>query len=94
MNTKLAPQKKFLDIIQSHRVELLYLIKGQDNDRPVWYYLEVDKKKVNLLKETIKKHGAHANGKINLSNYGKLIKCGWGEEPPYAIKKWVEEQYG
>ena len=36
----------------------------------------------------------YAHGKtVIFSDYGEVVKEGWGEEPPQDVKEWIKEHY-
>jgi hypothetical protein len=58
------------------RGKLLYLVTGQENGKPVWYYLQVEKTKLALFKQALKAE------RISLEQYGRILCSGWGSTPP------------
>lgn len=67
----------------------LYLVKGIEEARQAWYYIEVD-----ALKEPLFKRQCIAeNNVFDLKGYGKVLECGWGENPPADVAKRIEEEY-
>ena len=68
--------------------QVMYLSRGLYEGRPTWHYILVDKLKLPLLLVAAKQ------GRVELSNYGKIIFSGFGEQPPKDIVSHVEKHYG
>jgi hypothetical protein len=66
----------------------VFLVRGKDNGRAAWHYVLVSKEREIELKKQ------RAGTNIDVADYGKIIKSGWGEEPSDEIKKQIEEEYG
>ena len=77
----------FTKIIQEAKLGLVWLLCGEQDGRPYWHYLEVEKGKLEMFKMRLKK------GDIELKDYGRIIFSGWGAEPPEAIKEQVKAMY-
>lgn len=81
-NTKpIDPQKKM-------QAELIYLVKGIDAGRNAWYYVLVDRLKVQLFLKALNDEIIH------LENYGKILHSAYGDEPPEEITLSLKEEYG
>ncbi|XP_013402461.1 ankyrin-3-like [Lingula anatina] len=66
---------------------LVYLVRGNDKERPAWHYVLVKRK---LLADFLVK----IKGKmIELEDYGKVLSSGWGEDPPDDIRQKVNDKY-
>ena len=74
--------------------ERLFVVRSNDRGRPVWYYVLVvdDEDTIRILKD--KTQGDNA-GKhtTNLEDYGKVLKSGWGEDPPNEMEEWIKKNY-
>jgi len=81
VNTKIDPRKKM-------QAELIYLVKGIDAGRNAWYYVLVDRLKVQLFLKALNDEIIH------LENYGKILFSAYGEEPPAEITSSLKEEYG
>jgi hypothetical protein len=57
----------------------IYLVRGDNQNKKAWYYVKVDPLKVTLFLRDIKQSS------IDLSMYGEIIHCGWGENPPQDL---------
>ena len=66
------------------RPSLVYLVRGTDRAKPAWHYVLVDEGKENAFKEQV------ASGTINVAVYGKVMKSGWGKDPPDDVKKAID----
>jgi hypothetical protein len=78
----------FVAKLQSSRNELVWLVKAGHDDKPCWYYLQLEKSKVELFKARLK------GAPFPLTDYGAILYSGWGEEPPEEIKAKIKEQFG
>jgi hypothetical protein len=68
--------------------DLVYLIRGKDAGRPAWHYVHIDGMKLRAFKRAL------ATGSLDVSQYGEILKSGWGKDPPGDIVKWVKDRYG
>lgn len=75
------PQKKML-------ADLIYLVKGIDAGRNAWYYVLVDRLKLQLFLKALN------DDIIHLENYGKILHSAYGDEPPAEITNKLKEEYG
>jgi hypothetical protein len=75
------PQKKM-------QAELIYLVKGIDAGRNAWYYVLVERLKVQLFLKALNDEIIH------LENYGKILFSAYGEEPPAEVTDQLKEEYG
>jgi len=75
------PQKKM-------KAELIYLVKGVDDNRNAWYYVLVDRLKVQLFLKALNDEIIH------LENYGKILFSAYGENPSEDITQSLKEEYG
>jgi len=66
---------------------LVYLVRGKDKGKPAWHYVLVEKLKLPMFKKAI-------GGTMDVSEYGKIIHSGWGEDPPPELVKKIEQEYG
>ncbi len=75
------PQKKM-------QAELIYLVKGIDAGRNAWYYVLVDRLKVQLFLKALNDEIIH------LENYGKILFSAYGDEPAEDVTSSLKEEYG
>ena len=66
---------------------LLRIVRGNDRGKPAWYYLLVDREKVDEYETQVK------TGKINIAKYGKVLYSGFGKDPPDDKKRMIMWQY-
>ena len=66
-----------------------YLIRGTDRGREAWYYLLVDKHKVDDFKAKLATMET-----IDIEEYGKVLDSGYGKYPPKDIERMIYLQYG
>ena len=67
----------------------LYLVRGKDRGRRAWHYI--------LLKDDIDIQSNFkaelGTGRIELTNFGKILESGWGENPPNDIIDKINEEF-
>jgi hypothetical protein len=68
--------------------DLLFLVKGIDDNRPAWYYVLVERLKLPMFKRALN------DNIIHLEEYGKILYSAYGEDPPEEIKRKVREEFG
>eukprot|EP01006_Ploeotia_vitrea_P040224 TRINITY_DN66413_c0_g1_i1.p1 TRINITY_DN66413_c0_g1~~TRINITY_DN66413_c0_g1_i1.p1 ORF type:complete len:246 (+),score=10.99 TRINITY_DN66413_c0_g1_i1:3-740(+) len=75
-------------LVEPKKSEMVYLVRGIDNGRKAWYYVEVNPHQHaefrNHLDDDI----------IHLEKYGSIIRSGYGEAPPEDTKRTVLGLYG
>ena len=72
----------FAEATRASRLDLLYLIKGKDAGREAWWYILLHNTQVAPI--FLKKLGIDGE---KISDYGEVIRCGWGKEPPDEVRK-------
>ncbi len=75
-------QKKFA------KRDLVYLVRGLDEGKDAWYYIEVEEDRKELFLKALN------DDVIHLETYGKIIYSGFGEEPPAELTRQIVEEYG
>ena len=80
--------KKQVDPVKKMQAELIYLVKGIDAGRNAWYYVLVDRLKLQLFLKALN------DDIIHLENYGKILYSAYGDEPPAEITGRLKEEYG
>jgi len=80
--------KKQIDPLKRMQAELIYLVKGVDAGRNAWYYVLVERLKVQLFLKALN------DDIIHLENYGKILYSAYGDEPPSEITNELKEEYG
>lgn len=79
---------RFIEAARNSRRELLYLIYGEAGGHSAWYYLLVEKNKLALLKEILKK-----SGDLHVSHYGEVLASGWGDTPPQDVTEAIMRRF-
>lgn len=80
--------KKQIDPQKKMKAELIYLVKGIDAGRNAWYYVLVEKLKVQLFLKALN------DDIIHLENYGIILYSAYGDEPSSDITDKLKEEYG
>lgn len=78
---QIDPKKKML-------ADLIYLVKGIDAGRNAWYYVLVERLKLQLFLKALN------DDIIHLENYGKILHSAYGDEPPVEVTNKLKEEYG
>lgn len=81
INSKIDPKKRAM-------ADLIYLVNGNDRGRSAWYYVVVDRLKVQMFLKAMN------SDSINLDDYGVVIYSAYGDNPPESITQKVKEEYG
>ena len=84
----LNPLLKQVDPQKKMKADLIYLVKGIDANRKAWYYVLVERLKVQLFLKALNDEIIH------LENYGIILYSAYGEEPPKEITDRLKEEYG
>ena len=82
------PPLKQIDPQKKMQAEQIYLVKGIDAGRNAWYYVLVERLKVQLFLKALN------DDVIHLENYGKILFSAYGEEPPAEITDQLKSEYG
>ncbi len=77
----------FTEKVQSSKGDLVYLVRGKDAGKPAWHYVLIDKIKLPIFQQALK------TGNIDVSEYGKVLESGWGENPPKEVTDAIKKQY-
>ena len=73
---------------KSSKSDLIYLVKGVDDDRNAWYYVLVERLKLSLFLKALN------DPIIHLENYCKVLYSAYGDEPPKDITDKLKDEYG
>ena len=66
----------------------MFIVRGKDNGREAWHYIVID----NEAKyEQLKKQKSGTN--IDVSDFGRIIKSGWGKNPPSDVEERLNNMY-
>lgn len=79
---------KTIDPKKRMQAELIYLVKGVDAGRNAWYYVLVERLRLQLFLKALN------DDIIHLENYGKILYSAYGDEPPADITDRLKEEYG
>ena len=63
-----------------------YLVRGKDRGRPAWHYVMVSKTLLGLFLKRTK------GGRLDVADFGTILKSGWGENPPERTRKEVDTE--
>lgn len=80
----------FTKKISTERGENIFLVTGgkDQTGRDAWYFIRVESTKINAFRRTIKA------GNISLTDYGNILKSGYGKEPSETVITFMREEYG
>lgn len=84
----LPSNKKPVDPQKKMQAELIYLVKGIDAGRNAWYYVLVDRLKLQLFLKALNDEIIH------LENYGKILYSAYGDDPSSEITSKLKDEYG
>jgi len=77
-----------VDPAKKAKSDLIYLVKGVDAGRNAWYYVLVERVKLQLFLKALN------DDIIHLENYGVILYSAYGDEPPANITDALKEEYG
>lgn len=83
-----SSNKKPVDPLKKMQAELIYLVKGIDAGRNAWYYVLVDRLKLQLFLKALNDEIIH------LENYGKILYSAYGDDPSAEVTVKLKEEYG
>ena len=78
---------KFKTIAKRADGDRVFLVTGDNQNKKAWYYVLVQKTKLPLFKREVQ------TDFIDLSLYGDILYCGWGEEPPEDISQKIKDEF-
>lgn len=82
-------RNSFLSQINSSRAEFLYRVNGKNSDNQrVWFYLLVKREKMVPFEIAVE------SGSMDVADYGQILECGIGDDPPSYIRDRLQEKYG
>jgi len=79
---------KKADPAKKAQSDLIYLVKGVDAGRNAWYYVLVERVKLQLFLKALN------DDIIHLEEYGVILHSAYGDEPPQNITDQLKEEYG
>ena len=73
----------------------IMVINSSDRERSSWCYLLLidDEQIIRVFLNKVQAKPMTGNYEVNLSDYGQILKSGWGYSPPAEAKKWLEKEY-
>jgi hypothetical protein len=80
--------KKPIDLQKKMQADLIYLVKGLDAGRKAWYYVLVERPKVQIFLKALN------DDIIHLDQYGQILYSAYGEEPPVEVTDKLKDEYG
>ena len=80
--------KKAVDPQKRALAQYIYLIRGVDAGRNAWYYVLVERLKVQLFLKALNDEVIH------LEKYGKILYSAYGDEPPANVTQAIKDEYG
>ncbi len=80
--------KKAVDPQKRALAQYIYLVRGVDAGRNAWYYVLVERLKVQLFLKALN------DDIIHLEKYGKILYSAYGDEPPANVTQVIKDEYG
>ena len=88
LNPKLTSWNKKME---SSRI---YLVRGNNKGKAAWHYVLLNDDDALIADFVEKTQGARAGTEtINIEKYGRVLKSGFGQEPPNETKDWLEKNH-
>ena len=89
--TMARQQDKLLEIIDKkdkHKLKHAFsLVRGLDKGRQAWHCIHLDRRYVSLYQTQTR------GGRVNASQFGTIVKSGWGDEPEAHFLEEVVSSY-
>lgn len=87
--TSSVKEERDLFVINGHSPWVIMLVKGKNmRGQPRWAYAQIFLKNYGAFK------AAEQKGNYDLKEFAEILKSGDGEEPPEAVRREMQEQYG
>lgn len=87
VGSSFSNQNQTVDSTKSSKADLIYLVKGVDDNRNAWYYVLVERLKLSLFLKALN------DDIIHLENYGEILYSAYGDEPPQDITDKLKKEY-
>ena len=71
----------------SNKHHLVYIVRGKNKGFAAWHFVLVDEEKFVDFKTQV------ATSSIDLSKYGKILKSGWGKDPPKDMHRKMDLRF-
>ncbi len=68
--------------------ERCFLVRGRDKGQIAFHYVEVNRSIIHIFRKITK-----SGGSLDVAQYGRVIKSGWGAYPSPDILKMIDAQY-
>lgn len=88
VNESSQHSKKYVDPQKKALGQFIYLVKGIDAGKNAWYYVLVERLKVQLFLKALNDEIIH------LEKYGKILYSAYGDEPPASVTQAIKDEYG
>ena len=74
--------------------ERTMIVTGKKTGRSAWQYVLLvdDEETIRIFKDKTREENEGVR-KLNVEDYGQILKSGWGEEPPNDAKQWILDNY-
>ena len=69
-----------------HARERVHLVRENQDGQPTWYYVLLADDDSTVLANLTESSDTEMQG----ANHGKVLKSGWGENPPSDVVEWIE----
>ena len=69
----------------------IYIVEGEDRGRQAWHYILLvdDPETIRIFEERTQGENA-GTLPIDVTDFGLILKTGWGQDSPQDVKDWVE----
>ncbi len=74
----------FIDRVIVDDNHFVRLVTGKNGDKEAWWYLLVEPEKERLYQRDM------CHNHVNLHDYGTILACGWGKNPPIEVQEAME----
>ena len=73
-------------ILQAEGGVVRYVL-AEDNNRPVWFFIELDPMRYQEYKKALK------SSQVNIHQYGRILLRGLGEAAPESVRTFMRRKY-
>ena len=76
---------------QKKTITRIYTVRGKQRGRQVWHIalLVDDPETIRIFEEQTQGENAQTQN-IDINDFGKVIKFGWGQDPPQEVEVWLD----
>ncbi len=82
----MAPQSTWQQWSDMRRI---HIVRGKDRGQPAWHWVLLEDNEDNIQTFLTKVK----EGSVDVADYGKILKNGWGKDPPEETKKTLKDNY-